>query len=238
MIGTIVLAAGSGHRFGEMKQFKEVDGISPLTVVYEKFHQVSNHVVAVVPEGNEPEGKNYVHGGYLRLDSIKNGYRWLMAQDVVPSEIIIAEAARPFIEMETIHAMIAEANRADVVIVYSPCPHVVMTNVSHYRGYYNDMEVYIHQPRERVRLIEPLSIWDYRVLGDLLENLKPRWATSQVPATFAPLVTQDIAWVNARGRNPKLTYKHEFSMFEAYVGSEECQKILSSESQMAVESGE
>jgi 2-C-methyl-D-erythritol 4-phosphate cytidylyltransferase len=238
MIGTIVLAAGKGARFGNMKQFLKYDKLSPFDVVYEKFRQVSDFIVAVVPEDYVAEGKNYVQGGYLRLDSIMNGYKWLMDQPVVPGTIVIAEAARPFIEMETIGAMLEQSKQHEVAVVWSPSPHVVMANVSHYNGYYYDTEVYVHQPRDRIRLIEPPSAWDYRILGDLLENLKPRWASSQVPAAFAPLVSDDIAWVNAKGRNPKLTYKHEFAMFEAYVRSEECQRILKSASPMAVESAQ
>ena len=217
MIGTVILAAGKGYRFGEMKQFKETDGISPLNVVVNKFSIVCGRIITVVPDKEHFDLVTHgaaVVGGEYRLESIKNGIeRWIDDESV--DRIIIAEAARPFIEQEVIKEMVEVPG--DVVIVYSPCSYVVMEDVSEYQGFYYDQEVYIHKPRGRIRIIEPPSIWRKDTLVKLLRSLKPRMASSQVPSVYAPLVTQSIGWVSARCRNPKITFRHEYAMFENYI---------------------
>jgi len=237
MIGTIILAAGKGHRFGEMKQFKEVDGVSPLDVVYAKFGRVSDRIIVVVPEGSTPCEYETVEGGEYRLESIKAGLD-MFKDDFEKhlTEVIIAEAARPFVEEWLISELVDVGSYHDLAIVFSPCPHVMMQDTSEYQGYRYDDGIWVHKPRGSIRLIEPPSMWNKRLLEDILNNIKPRTASSQVPAAYAPLFTSNIHWVNAHCRNPKITFKHEFSMFEKYVETEECQKLLKPASQQEVES--
>jgi len=238
MIGTIILAAGKGHRFGEMKQFKKYNGVSPLDVVHAKFASVSGIMVLVVPDemlSMEYYAEEAVAGGEYRLESIKNGLEILKDREEV-THVIIAEAARPFVEEWLISELVDVGSYHDLAIVFSPCPHVMMQNVSEYGGYKHDEGIWIHKPRGDVRLIEPPSMWNKRLLDDVLNNIKPRTATSQVPAAYAPMFTSNIQWVNAHCRNPKITFKHEFGMFEKYVETEECQKLLKPASQEEVES--
>jgi len=228
MIGTIILAAGKGHRFGEMKQFKKHNGVSPLDVVHAKFAPVSKIMVLVVPDemlSVDYYAEEAVAGGEYRLESIKNGLEILKDREEV-THVIIAEAARPFIEIQCINEMVEAGNWHELAVVFSPCPHVIMQDVSEYLGYKYDHGLWVHKPRGSIRLIEPPSMWKKQLLKDVLANIKPRTASSQVPAAYAPLFTSNIQWVNAHCRNPKITFKHEFSMFEKYVETEECQRIL------------
>lgn len=222
MIGTILLAAGKGRRFGELKQFKNYKGYTPYDVVYEKFSKRSERIITVMPDAPPNEFNLYqdhvcVPGEDLRLDSIKNGLEPLAEDDAI-DKVIIAESVRPLIEEKLIDEMIDAARAFEIVIVYSPSPYVTMVDQGvGYRGYYHSQEVWIHKPRGRVRIIQPPSMWEKRILVDLMANLKPRICSSQVPAAYAPLLGYNILWLSARGRNPKITYPHEFAVFEKYI---------------------
>jgi 2-C-methyl-D-erythritol 4-phosphate cytidylyltransferase len=103
MIWTIVLAAGSGSRFGRIipKQYDQLGGRRVLDWSVSAAREVSDGVVLVVPpeheEDDEPTVDAMVVGGSERSDSVRRGL------DVIPDSatvILVHDAARPLATAE------------------------------------------------------------------------------------------------------------------------------------------
>ena len=116
----IVVAAGAGKRFGEMKQFAYLRGKPVLEWTLEAFqgHGEVDAVVLVLPD--EQDLKHYrmryakivdiVRGGERRQDSVWQGFRLL---DAATAEVVLVhDGARPFVSPGLISRVIAAA-RAD-----------------------------------------------------------------------------------------------------------------------------
>lgn len=91
-VWTIVVAAGSGLRFGMAKQFAEVGGRRLVDWAVESAERHSIGVVTVLPRG-EAHGAFQVEGGATRSESVRRGLA------AVPEEatiICVHDAARPF----------------------------------------------------------------------------------------------------------------------------------------------
>jgi len=99
----IVVAAGTGKRFGEMKQFAYLRGKPVLEWTLEAFqsHGEVDAVVLVLPD--EQDLKHYrmryakivdiVRGGERRQDSVWQGFRLL---DAATAEVVLVhDGARP-----------------------------------------------------------------------------------------------------------------------------------------------
>lgn len=116
----IIVAAGAGKRFGEMKQFAYLRGKPVLEWTLERFqaHAEVDAVVLVLPD--EQDLKHYrmryakivdiVRGGERRQDSVWQGFRLLDAS--APEVVLIHDGARPLVGADLISRVIAAA-RAD-----------------------------------------------------------------------------------------------------------------------------
>lgn len=91
-VWTIVVAGGSGRRFGSLKQFEELGGRRVLDLSVDMARQCSDGVVVVVP-AEDAEREGGVAGGPTRTVSVRNG---LAAVPADASVILVHDAARPF----------------------------------------------------------------------------------------------------------------------------------------------
>jgi len=129
-VGAIIVAAGSGLRFGERKQFKKL-GTKPLYLYsLQKFIDciLINEIVLVVPKdlkntiSNEvckiSPRINVVEGGKLRQDSVLSGIKGLSDNCDI---ICVHDAARPFISVDLINKTVSacENNAGAVVAIPS-----------------------------------------------------------------------------------------------------------------------
>jgi 2-C-methyl-D-erythritol 4-phosphate cytidylyltransferase len=97
-VWSIVVAGGSGRRFGEPKQFSSLGGRPVLAWAVEACRGVSDGVVLVVPADVATDDSAYadadavVAGGATRADSVRHGL------DAVPADadiVVVHDAARP-----------------------------------------------------------------------------------------------------------------------------------------------
>jgi 2-C-methyl-D-erythritol 4-phosphate cytidylyltransferase len=97
-VWSIVVAGGSGRRFGEPKQFSSLGGRPVLAWAVEACRGVSDGVVLVVPADVDTDDSAYagadavVAGGATRADSVRHGL------DAVPADadiVVVHDAARP-----------------------------------------------------------------------------------------------------------------------------------------------
>lgn len=100
-VWTIVVAGGSGRRFGSMKQFEELGGRRVIDHALDVATRCSDGVVAVVPQDDVADEQvrsrgttvHVVAGGPTRTASVRNGLR------AVPDSagiVLVHDAARPF----------------------------------------------------------------------------------------------------------------------------------------------
>lgn len=127
-VSAIIPAAGSGERFGEVKQFKLLVGRPLLFQTLKPFLQSKNiHEIVVVVHQDDLDatfrdvlsisaGKSVkvVAGGKLRQDSVKNG---VDASDSNSTLVCIHDAARPFVTEDLIQKSISACENADGSVV-------------------------------------------------------------------------------------------------------------------------
>lgn len=91
-VWTIVVAGGSGRRFGSLKQFAELGGRRVVDLSLDVANRCGDGVVLVVP-ADDAERENGVAGGPTRTASVRNGLAAVPADAAV---ILVHDAARPF----------------------------------------------------------------------------------------------------------------------------------------------
>ncbi len=127
-VSAIIPAAGSGHRFGEPKQFKLLAGRPLLFHSLKPFLESSiiQEVIVVVPDHqidtihrdllSMSAGKSLkvIAGGARRQDSVKNGVTAAVSS---ANLVCIHDAARPFVSETLINNSIAACKTADGAVV-------------------------------------------------------------------------------------------------------------------------
>lgn len=115
-VWTVVVAGGSGSRFGGLKQFSELSGRRMVDWAVATASKVSNGVVVVVP-ATEADDANFVappgativvSGGATRSESVRCG---LAAVPAGARIICVHDAARPFATASLFEAVIAAVGR-------------------------------------------------------------------------------------------------------------------------------
>ncbi len=108
-VWTIVVAGGSGQRFGAHKQFLALGPKKMVAWAVDTALQVSAGVVVVVPEVSDFASSDarvqVVQGGPSRTHSVRNGLA------VVPTSaqvVCVHDAARPFASVELFQAVVHE----------------------------------------------------------------------------------------------------------------------------------
>ena len=142
-VSAIILAAGSGSRFGEKKQFKQLKGVELYKYSFNKFLNCSdiNEIILAVPEnrladikmeiGSIKADKNIlaVIGGSSRQESVKNS---ILSTSQHSDLVCIHDSARPFISQNLIKQSISACLVNDGAIVAIPNYDTIKTCV---RGY-------------------------------------------------------------------------------------------------------
>jgi len=91
-VWTIVVAAGSGLRFGSAKQFEPLGNKRVVDWAVEAASEHSMGVIVVVPAG-QANGPGQVEGGATRSESVRRG---LAAVPPEATIVCVHDAARPF----------------------------------------------------------------------------------------------------------------------------------------------
>ncbi|MFM8389753.1 MAG: 2-C-methyl-D-erythritol 4-phosphate cytidylyltransferase, partial [Actinomycetota bacterium] len=118
-VWTIVVAAGSGQRFGGLKQFSELGSRRMVDWAVEAAARASAGVVVVVPAEQisdpafeVPRGATaVVAGGSTRSESVRRG---LAAVPVGVDIVCVHDAARPLASVELFAAVIATISQKGV----------------------------------------------------------------------------------------------------------------------------
>ena len=142
-ISAIILAAGSGSRFGEKKQFKLLKGTALYFYSLNKFLRCENinEIVLIVPENKVKDIKKeianiktkkkilVISGGLRRQDSVKNG---VLSASKKSELVCIHDGARPFVSEKLIYQSISACLNNDGAIVANPNFDTLKTCVKGY----------------------------------------------------------------------------------------------------------
>ena len=137
-VSAIILAAGSGSRFGEKKQFKKLNGKPIWVYSINTFirSELVDELILVIPNDlleslkksqifislNKKDNIKLVSGGESRKDSVINGLKVVKeANDIV----CIHDAARPFIKTSYIKYSIDACSKFDGAIIAIPAVDTV-----------------------------------------------------------------------------------------------------------------
>jgi 2-C-methyl-D-erythritol 4-phosphate cytidylyltransferase len=118
----IVLAAGTGERFGERKQFLRVAGTRPVDLAVRATTCACDATVLVLPRGTSWEGEpvaEVVEGGNTRIESARRGLA------AVPSSaeiVVIHDAAHPLASRRLFETVIAAVRGADIDAAFPVAP--------------------------------------------------------------------------------------------------------------------
>ena len=126
-VWAVVVAAGSGSRFGGAKQFEELEGRRVVDWALAASRAVADGVVLVVPadhgDDEAPAADAVVVGGATRSASVRAGL------DAVPAEadvVVVHDAARPFAAPALFEAVVAAVrNGADGAVPGLPLADTV-----------------------------------------------------------------------------------------------------------------
>jgi 2-C-methyl-D-erythritol 4-phosphate cytidylyltransferase len=126
-VWAIVVAAGSGSRFGGPKQFAELEGRRVVDWALVASRSVADGVVLVVPsahlEDEAPAADVVVAGGATRSASVRAG---LAAVPAGADVVVVHDAARPFAAPALFEAVVARVRAgADAAIPGVPIADTV-----------------------------------------------------------------------------------------------------------------
>jgi 2-C-methyl-D-erythritol 4-phosphate cytidylyltransferase len=122
-VWAVVVAAGSGRRFGSQKQFAALGGGTVLDRAVAVACEVVDGVVAVVPPDRADERLRSVAGGGTRSESVRRGLAAVPAEADV---IVVHDGARPFASAALYRAVIGAVREgADAAVPGIPVSDTV-----------------------------------------------------------------------------------------------------------------
>lgn len=216
-IGAIIVAAGSGLRFGERKQFKKL-GAKPLYLYsLQKFIDCNliDEIVLVVPKdlhgaiSNEASKLspqiNVVEGGKLRQDSVLAGIEGLSVNCDI---ICVHDAARPFVSVDLIQKTIKACENNDGAVAAIPSNDTVKeinTNNNHIKKTI---------PREAIWLAQTPQVFHRSQLNEAMHYAKNNKIQVTDESTLLESLEYSIVVVEGSGDNFKITTLNDWKRAE------------------------
>ena len=217
--GAVIVAAGSGLRFGEKKQFKKL-GSKPL-YLYSLQHFIDcdliNEIVLVVPKEltqkitselgkfNHTKKIRIVSGGRLRQDSVLAGIRELSDKCEI---ICVHDAARPFVSVDLIIKTINACIQNDGAVAAMPSNDTVK-EVMH-----SNKRIIKTLPRENIWLAQtPQAFHRKQLLKALLHAGENKIQVTD-ESTLMEAPGRSIVVVKGDSENIKITTRDDWKLAE------------------------
>lgn len=197
----IVVAAGSGQRFGGPKHELELGGV-PLWLRCRNALSAAG-VSEIVVVGDVPGG---VPGGARRRDSVRSG---LSALSGDPDWVLVHDAARPLLTTALIESIIAAASRGDVDAVVPGTP--LTDTVKRIDG-----DVVRHTV-DRAHLIAVQTPQAFRTASLLAAHDANPDDEATDDAALIERHGGTVVWVEGDRRNIKITYPGDLDIAEALL---------------------
>ena len=215
-IGAVIVAAGSGLRFGEQKQFKNL-GAKPLyQYSLKRFTecQLIDEITLVVPTELSSNVFDEVaelspnitvaSGGKLRQDSVLAGVEALSKDCKV---VIVHDAARPFVSDKLIESTINACKNNDGAIAAIPAYDTVkLVNA--------DRLISKTLPRENIWLAQTPQAFNRVKLLDALQNTKNNNIEVTDESSLMETLNYSIVIIEGDVQNIKITSPEDWRFAE------------------------
>lgn len=203
IVWTIIVAAGSGLRFGSAKQFEVIGGKKIVDWAVDEAEKHSAGVVVVLPAG-QAVGEGQVEGGNTRSESVRRGLA------AVPSEatiICVHDAARPFASPAVFQRVIsAVVDGADAAVPGIPVVDTIKQ--------VNESNVVVSTPRrETLRAVQTPQAFR-------AESLRRAHATGGESTDDAALIEKqngEVVVVEGEVVNRKITTREDLEWAVAHA---------------------
>lgn len=171
MTGAIILAAGSGSRFGAKKQFEKIDDKPLWKIVYDKATQIvdSSNVIVVGVD---------IDGGKTRNESLYFGLKKLSKNT---DKVLVLEAARPLVRIEQIIEILNVDSPSTTFV--RPLVNTIVSKEHKYLNRDEYLEILTPQTFNYKLLIKAIESYDYinftdetRIMYELY-NIEPFFLT-------------------------------------------------------------
>lgn len=210
-VSAIVVAGGSGKRFGSYKQFAKLGGKPVYKWPLDTFRKIKSikEIILVVPEKflRKFPGENnlkVIAGGKMRFDSVKNALKVLSPQTNL---VLIHDAARPFISKHIVERAIAAAAKHGASIVAIPAVDTIKFTTG---GTFVKKTI----PREKIFLAQTPQIFKKRIL-ERAYSLKERHATDD--SYLAEKLGIKVKIVPGEAKNLKITTRNDLKLLEFWM---------------------
>lgn len=212
----IIVAAGTGSRAGEPKQWRRLGGRPVLRWSAEALLSAgASELAVVVAPGAEAlaaealaglDGWFAVTGGATRAASVQSGLSALRA--AADARVLIHDAARPLLDASTISRVLAALDRHEAVLPVLPVADSLRRGTDDVMG----------------KSVDRASLWRAQTpQGFRLEAIRSAYAawSARLPPTDDVEVARGggltVAMVAGDARLMKLTYPEDFAMAEALI---------------------
>jgi 2-C-methyl-D-erythritol 4-phosphate cytidylyltransferase len=217
----ILVAGGLGTRLGHShpKALVLIAGIPLLVRTLSAFQSENlvDNAIVVYPEGFEAEFSDIltshfpttsiklVPGGQERFDSVSNGLEHLTNDTKL---VIIHDAARPFIQKETIHKAISTALKSGASTVATPCKDTILQS--------NDQLILKSTPdRSSLWACQTPQIFRRDIIEKAYSSNKPKKNTDD--ATLVNEIGVNVIIVEGSDTNIKITTPHDLDYAECLI---------------------
>lgn len=231
-IAAIVPAAGLGTRMGadQPKQFLELDGMPLIIFTLRRLAACSaitdffistraDDVVSLqdkVAKAGLGRPARVIHGGDTRQQSVANA----LAQVDPSTEIVLVhDAVRPFVTVEQIERLIAEARARGAVILGIPAIDTVK-EVKRASLPEDVALISATIPRERIVLAQTPQAFSYTLLRDAFRKAQQDDATASDEAALVERFGHDVFVVLGSERNLKITRPSDMDLARFYLEQE------------------
>jgi 2-C-methyl-D-erythritol 4-phosphate cytidylyltransferase len=205
-VWAIVVAAGSGARFGAAKQFARLGGVTVLDRAVGSAAECTNGVVVVLApdaQWSAPAGVDVVAGGATRSDSVRAGL------ERVPDDagiVLVHDAARP-LASRALFAAVIEAVRAGADAAIPALP--VVDTVKRVNG----AEVLETVPRDDLVVVQTPQAFR----ADALRKAHAAADISTDDAALVEAAGGTVVIVPGEPRNLKLTVTADLELAQALL---------------------
>lgn len=122
-IACVITAGGIGSRFdcNTPKQFYKINNKFILQITIEKFLQITNNLIVVIPKQSEEffrqnfKNISFVIGGNTRQESVLKGLQFL--ENSNPDFVLITDGVRPFVSQNLIKNIIHELQNGESGVI-------------------------------------------------------------------------------------------------------------------------
>ncbi len=202
-IAALIVAGGSGTRFGAPKQFLPLLGKSVLQWSIDAFDGIADEIVVVTnPDYPQPENVRSVAGGATRQQSVRHGLAALRASK--PDIVLIHDAARPLVMRELIESLVAAAEKSGAAIPALPVTDTVKRSGK-------------TESREDLFTIQTPQAFDFVLIDKLHEKYQDKSLTDD--AALCEAEGRDVTLVTGQQDNIKITHPQDLARAESLLSS-------------------